>query len=195
MRCRLDDRVPMPPLAKSLPSAGITANLDNDSREVLGSHGTFHVAPAGTVLITQGKQHGRLFCVISGTFEARRRNDSDEVLLGTINCGEWIGEVDIFDPSSAMCSVVASEPSHYWEITRERLEEFLNTHHAAGIVLMIGLASTLGRRIRGITQKLAEQSERPLKTAAKEPEFDESNLRSAADLAAAFLRQKDYGRK
>ena len=94
-----------------------------------------------------------------------------------------------------MCSVVASEPSHYWEITRERLEEFLNTHHAAGIVLMIGLASTLGRRIRGITQKLAEQSERPLKTAAKEPEFDESNLRSAADLAAAFLRQKDYGRK
>jgi CRP-like cAMP-binding protein len=55
-----------------LPSAGITANLDNDSREVLGSHGTFHVAPAGTVLITQGKPHGRLFCVISGTFEARR---------------------------------------------------------------------------------------------------------------------------
>lgn len=185
----------MPPLATTLPSAGITANLDNDSREELGAHGSFHVAPAGTVLIQQGRPHGRLFCVISGSFEARRQNAEDDVLLGTIQCGEWIGEVDIFDPSSAMCSVVAAEPSHYWEITRERLEEFLNTHNAAGIVLMIGLASTLGRRIRGITQKLAELSDRPQKTASKEPEIDDSNIRSAADLAAAFLRQRDLGRK
>lgn len=187
----------MPSLATSLPPAGIIAQLEDDARDALAAYGSFHVAPSETVLIKQGRPHGRLFCVISGTFEARRQNDGDDVLLGTIQRGDWIGEVDIFDPSSAMCSVVASEPSHYWEITRERLEEFFNTHHAIGIVLLIGLASTLGRRIRGITQKLAEQTERAKNPAqaAPEPEIDDRNIRSAADLAAAFLRQKDFGRK
>lgn len=148
-------------------------------------------------MIQEGRPHGRLFCVISGAFEARRRQGEGDVLLGRIQPGEWLGEVDIFDPSSAMCSVVAAEPSHYWEITRERLEEFLNANHGVGIVLMIGLASTLGRRIRGITQKLAEQAERaknPL-VAMPEQEIDDSNIRSAADLAAAFLRQRDHSRR
>lgn len=185
----------MPPLSTSLPSTGITANLGGTARTSLAEYGVFQVAPAGTVLIQEGKSHGRLFCVISGTFEARRKKSAAGELLGKIQCGEWIGEVDIFDPSSPMCSVIASEPSHYWEIKRERLEEFLSTHHEAGIVLLIGLASTLGRRIRGITQKLAEQADRPQGVAARASEVDDSQIRSAADLAADFLRQKDLGFK
>jgi CRP-like cAMP-binding protein len=55
--------------------------------------------------------------------------------------------------------VVAVEPSQYWEITREDLEDFLNNYNAAGIMLMIGLATTLSQRIRGITAKLAEQAD------------------------------------
>lgn len=135
--------------------------------------------------------------MISGSFEARRRQGEGDVLLGTIQAGEWLGEVDVFDPASAICSVFAVEPSHYWEITRERLEEFLNANHAAGIVLMIGLASTLGRRIRLITHKLAEQAVRAKNPAfaSQEPEIDDSHIRSAADLAAAFLLQRDCSRR
>lgn len=183
----------MPQLATSLPTAGIIANLSDSARTILESHGSFNVAPAETVLIKEGKPHGKLFCVISGCLEARRRQGEGHVLLGTIQPGEWLGEVDIFDPSSAMCSVVAKEPSQYWVITRERLEEFLNSNHEAGIILMIGLASTLGQRIRGITKKMVEQAglARLAPQASQDDNINSGTIRSAAELAAAFLRQKD----
>ena len=58
-----------------------------------------------------------------------------------------------------MCSVLAIEPSQYWVITRQDLEDFINNYPEAGIQILIGVAATLGRRLRGVTKMLAEQTE------------------------------------
>lgn len=142
-----------------LPPAGLIAHLSQEDRDSLSSYGTFHLAKPGSVLIEQGKPHGKLFFIISGLFHARRTDGGNDVLLGPVNCGEWVGEVDIFDPSAAVCSVVAVEQSQYWMIPRADLEEFINNYPAAGSILLIGLASTLGRRIRDLTRKMSEQAE------------------------------------
>jgi CRP-like cAMP-binding protein len=142
-----------------LPPAGIIANLSKEDRDMLSSYGTFHLANPGTASIDQGKPHGKLVFTLSGTGQARRSDAGSDILLGRINPGDWIGEVDIFDPSSAVCSVVAMEASQYWVITRESLEEYINNSPAAGTIILIGLASTLGRRVRDITRKLSEQTE------------------------------------
>ena len=84
--------------------------------------------------------------------------DSD-ILLGPVGPGEWVGEVDIFDPANAVCSVVTIENSQYWVIERADLEDFINNYSSAGSILLIGLAGTLGRRIRDLTRKMAEQAE------------------------------------
>jgi CRP-like cAMP-binding protein len=96
-----------------------------------------------------------------------------------------------------MCSVVATEPCQYWQITRERLEEYMNEHNLPAVVLLIGLASTLGQRIRGITKKLAEQTDRAKfgSRGFEDPVIEDDTIKSAADLAAAFLRQKDLGKR
>ncbi|MFY8269006.1 MAG: hypothetical protein ACOVLK_06370, partial [Terrimicrobiaceae bacterium] len=57
------------------------------------------------------------------------------------------------------CSVVAIEQCQYWVITRDNLEEFINNYPSAGTMLLIGLASTLGRRIRDLTSTIAQQAE------------------------------------
>lgn len=177
----------------SLPGAGIIANLQDEDRAILSSYGSFEFVPAGGVLIKQGKPHGKLFCITSGRLEARREYDGSHDLLGSIVEGDWIGEVDIFDPNSAMCSVVAVEPCQYWQITRERLEEYLNSHNLPALILLIGLASTLGQRIRSITKKLAEQAEMAKYGSrdVTDPLIDDHAMKSAADLAAAFLQQRD----
>ena len=184
-------------MENSLPAAGIIANLPDEDRAILASYGAFDLLPAGSNLIKQGKPHGKLFCVISGRFEARRAYDGSHDVLGPIFPGDWIGEVDIFDPSTAICSVVASEPSQYWSISREKLEEYLNSHNLPAVILLIGLASTLGQRIRGITKKLAEQTEMAKYGARgfEDPVIEDDSIRSAADLAAAFLRQKDSSKR
>lgn len=142
-----------------LPPTGIIANLSKEDRETLSSYGSFHIAQPGVAIIDQGKPHGKLFFTIEGTFHARRSDAGSDILLGRINPGDWIGEVDIFDPCSAVCSVIAMEPSQYWVITREALEDYINNYPTAGTVILIGIASTLGRRVRDITRKLSEQSE------------------------------------
>lgn len=142
-----------------LPLVGIVANLDPEDVKALANYGTFETATPGTVVIEQGKPHGKLFVLANGLLLALRNDQGNDVLLGTVQKGEWMGEVDLFDPLEAVCSVVAVEECLYWVITRDNLEEFINNHTSAGILLLIGLSTTLSRRIREVTRKLAEQTE------------------------------------
>lgn len=142
-----------------LPAVGLVSELTKEDRDTLSSYGSFHLAAAGDVLIHEGEPHGKLFFIISGLLHARKVDEGRETLLGTITQGEWVGEVDLFDPASAVCSVVAIDPSQYWVIARADLEDFINNYPAAGIQILIGVAGTLGRRLRNVTRKLAEETE------------------------------------
>ena len=142
-----------------LPAVGPVATLSNEERDLLSSYGDFHLADQGEVLITQGNSQGRLFFVLSGLLHAVRRDGDREVLLGTIRSGEWVGEVDLFDPVSAMCSVIVIERVQYWAISRPDLEEFINNYPQSGMQLVISLAAVLSKRLRSVTRRLMEEAE------------------------------------
>ena len=146
-----------------LPPTGFLANLSLQSRQDLSLRGIYRYARDGEVLIHEGQNSGRLFLLISGKWEACKL--ATKTVLGQIQPGEWVGEVNIFDPSGAMCSVVAVEPSEYWEITREAFEKFINESRSTGSAILIALAATLGRRIRqsteGMEQAIAARPEPP----------------------------------
>ncbi|HEY5769251.1 MAG TPA: cyclic nucleotide-binding domain-containing protein [Terrimicrobium sp.] len=142
-----------------LPAVGPAAELSEEDRGTLSSYGEFRFASRGDALISQGESHGQLFFVISGLLHAVRRDADREVLLGAIRRGEWVGEVDLFDPVSAMCSVVVIEQTQYWTIARADLEEFINNYPKAGIQLVISLASLLSKRLRSVTRRLMEEAE------------------------------------
>ena len=142
-----------------LPAVGLVADLSREDRDTLSSYGEFHLANPGDVLISQGQSHGKLLFILRGLLHAVRRDSGREVLLGPIHQGEWVGEVDLFDPGCAVCSVVVIEPVQYWAITRADFEQFLNSYPEAGVQLVIGVASTLGRRLRGVTKKLMDEAQ------------------------------------
>ncbi len=151
--------VDMPLTSPQLPAVGLVSELSKEDRDSLSAYGSFHFAHPGDVLIQEGASHGKLFFIISGLLHARHDGEGRDLLLGPIRQGEWVGEVDLFDPASAVCSVVVMEPSQYWMITRADLEDFINNYPEAGIQILIGVAGTLGRRLRGVTKKLTEQNE------------------------------------
>jgi CRP-like cAMP-binding protein len=142
-----------------LPAVGPVAQLSKEDRDTLSTYGEFHLAERGAVLIRHGESHGKLFFILSGLLHAVRQDADREVLLGTIQKGEWVGEIDLFDPASAVCSVVVIEPVQYWVTSREEVEDFINTYPEAGIQIVIGVASMLSRRLRAVTQKLMEEAE------------------------------------
>ena len=137
-----------------LPPTGFLSNLSVQERQNLSMRGTYRYARTGEVLIKEGQDAGRLLLVISGKWEARK--EACQTVLGQIQPGEWVGEVNIFDPAGAVCSVVAVQPSEYWEITREAFEKFINDSRGTGSAILIALAATLGRRIRQSTEGLQQ---------------------------------------
>jgi CRP-like cAMP-binding protein len=138
-----------------LPPSGPIESLTEGDRALLSSAGSFASAKAGEKLIHQGKPHGRLIFTLSGLLHAKREDDGHTEILGSVTAGQWLGEINLFDPSTAVCSVEAVEPSEYWVITRDAFEKFINKNHSAGSVLLIGLAMTLSKRIRELTEKRA----------------------------------------
>lgn len=173
-----------------LPPTGFLANLSLQSRQDLSLRGIYRYARDGEILIHEGQNPGRLFLLISGKWEACKL--STKTVFGQIQPGDWVGEVSIFDPSGAMCSVVAVEPSEYWEITREALEKFINESRSTGSAILIALAATLGRRIRqsaeGMEQAIADRPEpAPARRSRFTPVFAAIAVLAILAAAAFFL--------
>lgn len=142
-----------------IPAVGLVAALTKEDRDLLSSYGEFHLAEPDELLIKQDESHGKLFFIVSGLLHAVRKDGDSEELLGTIRQGEWVGEVDLFDPASAICTVKVIDAAQYWVICRKDLEQFINTYPEAGIQIVIGVAATLGKRLRSVTARLMDERE------------------------------------
>ncbi len=179
---------PPKPLPPPLPQTGFLKDLTPEQRQDLSKRGQYRYARIGEVLIQQGVNSERLLLLISGKWEAR--NEATKTVFGQILPGEWVGEVSIFDPVGAVCSVVAVDPSEYWEITRDEFEKFINESRGTGTAILIALATLLGRRIRqsteGLNQAIHSLSDPPPARSSR-PALVVATLCVVAAIAAAFF--------
>ncbi len=138
-----------------LPAKGIIEPLGDDDRLLLSSYGEFLPVQERQVLIEEGNQQNSLYFVISGTLHVSTTRSGRQVLLGRITSGEVIGEINIFHPSQASATVTAVEFAQVWRIDRQSLEDFMNVSPLPASHLLIGIASTLSRRLREMNEKVA----------------------------------------
>jgi len=138
-----------------LPAKGIIEPLGDDDRLLLSSYGEFLPVHERQVLIEEGNPQNSLYYVISGTLHVSSLRSGRQVLLGRIGGGETIGEINIFHPGVASATVTAIEFSQVWRIDRESLEDFMNVSPLPASHLLIGIASTLSRRLRETNEKVA----------------------------------------
>ena len=141
-----------------LPAAGFLETLDLPARTALGAAGEFFEVGRGAVVIQQGQLQDALYFVISGVLHARRQAGARELLLGRIESGEWFGEVNLFDPGTAIASVVSPQSARLWRIRREAVETFINDHPHAGGQLLIGLSQLLSQRLRAVTDRVVNET-------------------------------------
>ena len=141
------DEPPTPPKPQvELPCSGLLAMMNNEDRKTLAVLGSMRLANPGAIIIQQGHELNELILILSGKLEAHLDGSSEPV--GKISEEDWIGELNIFDPSGASCSVVAVSEVSYWAISRSNLEGFLSSNQTSGIQLLVGLANSLGKRLR-----------------------------------------------
>jgi len=137
-----------------IPAVGIAAGLEDDDRRLLSNYGEFLPVQAEQLLIEEGKPQDSLYFVISGVLHVHTLRDGKLSLLARIEAGVTLGEVNIFNPSTASASVTAKIFSQVWRIDRGALEEFVEAYPAAGSRLLIGILAEMSRRIRSMNEKL-----------------------------------------
>jgi CRP-like cAMP-binding protein len=138
-----------------LPALGILAPLGDDDRDILSGYGEFLPANPDHPIIEEGMSQSGLFFVISGKLHATSTRAGHKVLLGTIQTGETIGEINLLDPAKASATVTAVEFSQVWKIEARSLENYINEYPQSAAWLLIGIGKTLAHRLRQVNEKIA----------------------------------------
>ncbi|MCP5559584.1 MAG: cyclic nucleotide-binding domain-containing protein [Verrucomicrobiaceae bacterium] len=139
-----------------LPGLGILEPLGDDDRDILSGYGEFLPVNPDRPLIEEGLTQNSLFFVISGKLHATAMRAGHSVLLGTIQTGETVGEINVLDPAKASATVTAVEFSQVWRIDGQSLEQYINEYPKAAAWLLIGIGKTIAHRLRAVNKKIAE---------------------------------------
>ena len=139
----------------NLPALGILEPLGDEDRDILSGYGDFLPVQAGQEIIEEGMSQNALFFVISGKLHATAMRSGHKVLLGTIQTGETLGEVNLLDPSKASATVTAVEFSQVWKIDSTSLEQYINEYPLSASWLLIGVGKTIAHRLRSLNEKIA----------------------------------------
>ena len=137
-----------------LPICEVLGGFRKEDRNLLASYGEFLKYNSGETVIEEQVNQDALYLVLRGRLRAMHRKEDRAVTVGTIDRGEWFGEVNIFDPRTASTTVTAQEDSYVWRIPRPKLEEFLNVSPHLGCQLLLGIAGVLACRVRRLVAKV-----------------------------------------
>lgn len=138
-----------------LPPVGILEPLGDEDRDILSGYGEFRPVQPGQHLIEEGMAQTGLFYIISGKLHATAMRGGHKVLLGGVQSGETVGEINLLDPSAASASVTAVDFSQVWYIDSKSLEAYINEYPRAAAWLLIGVGKTIARRLRSVNEKIA----------------------------------------
>ena len=138
-----------------IPATGIMSGLDEDDRRLLGDYGEFLPVHPEQLLITEGKEQDSLYFIISGTLHVHTDTKEKRTLVARVCGGETLGEVNLFDPSTASASVTAKEFSQVWKANRADLEQFTSAYPEAAARLLTGILAEMSKRLRRMNEKLA----------------------------------------
>jgi CRP-like cAMP-binding protein len=87
-----------------LPAQGILEPLGDEDRDILSGYGEFLPVQPGQHLIEEGMQQSSLFFVVSGKFHATAMRGGHKVLLGPVQKGETLGEINLSQRSNFLKS-------------------------------------------------------------------------------------------
>ncbi len=82
---------------------------------------------AGEVLLREGESGSIMYWVVEGTLEVSRNQEGKDVVLGTINQHELVGEMSFLDDKPRSATVTAAEECRLLPIPNGKFSEVLNS--------------------------------------------------------------------
>lgn len=139
-----------------LPALGFLAELSADDRAFLAIYGKYLRPADGDTLITEGEAQDSLYVILTGKLHIVTSASLDRpMLLASLDAGDTMGEINLFDPGTASASAVVRSAGVVWTLSRENLDACLDADPVVGNRILRALLAQLARRIRAMNEKLA----------------------------------------
>jgi CRP-like cAMP-binding protein len=120
-------------------------------RRVQGAAVTRH-ADSGELIVAQGDDDANMFIIQSGAVEVRRHVGEQVVVLGTLQRGDFFGEMSLLESQPRTADVVAIEPTVLVELSAGALLFRIRRDPT----LAVEMLQKLSGRIRDLNAALAE---------------------------------------
>lgn len=133
----------------TVPAYGFAKKLDAERRQLLSLCGEFLTFDEGEVIIHEGELHDELFLVIEGALMLRRRIDEHSFApLGTAKRGSSFGEMNLFHPTPARTTFIATSAGLLWKIRKSQFDAMLADDLVIAREVLSYLCETLSLRLR-----------------------------------------------
>jgi CRP-like cAMP-binding protein len=163
----MNDLVTQPEVLAFLRRQDLTATLNEIELLALVSAAELRRYAAGDVVLREGENAGALFLLLRGQLKVSKDvkylpdpdNDlPDEQTLSWLNEGTLVGEVSFVDGEPASATVRACGPCDMLVVTRESLRDASGKAPTLENRVVAGVARILGRRLRNINTRHAEEA-------------------------------------
>ena len=146
-------------MSEELPAVGFLENLEDEVRTQLVSQGTLYTLTSGQHIIEEGAEQDHLFLILEGVFDVFTKQKGNRTAVATIPAGGTLGEVNIFNPSTASAEVISRGEGKVWAIDRFGLNAFVEGNPQASNVVLVSLLTLMSERLRVANSKLADANQ------------------------------------
>jgi CRP-like cAMP-binding protein len=127
------------PLFKSFTDTGL---------QILAGIASERSFPKGSPLFVENMVADSMFIVAEGRVRITSKNAAgDEVSLGELGAGDWLGELALVQQGQRMCTATAASPVTAVEIRHADFQKLMGSKPQACLKLLMGIVSHFGQKV------------------------------------------------
>ncbi|HCN30861.1 MAG TPA: hypothetical protein DIT64_19505 [Verrucomicrobiales bacterium] len=134
----------------------LLANFSHDELALLSSFGDSRSYAEDEILIRQGEENDHLFLVLKGRLDVLQDMDGINKKVATLEPGDSLGEVSVFDPGPASATVRSSGESEVWLISSDGLDRLHSASPKVAYRLLSRITTCLSKRLRMMNDKVVD---------------------------------------
>ncbi len=134
----------------------LLANFTPEELSLLSSFGDSRSYTVDDILIRQGDENDHLYLVLKGKLDVFQDIDGMNRKVATLEAGDSLGEVSVFDPGPASATVCAATEAEVWLITRSSLDRLHAASPKVAYRLLSRITTCLSKRLRQMNDKVVD---------------------------------------
>ncbi len=134
----------------------LTRHMSRDQQLVLIERLDPRTIAANECLIQDGESCDVMFFVWTGRLSIVLNFDQQDLIVGSVGPGAWVGEIAVMDPGAACASVVAAEESVVLALTTEAFALLEQSHPVIASLILQVFSKEMALRLRASNRLLLE---------------------------------------